>query len=155
LKDIKPNKGDSKMEIFIVDDNKVFRDMLKYFISETPDMTVVAEACDGDEAVAMASKNDFDLVILDIAMPGKSGLDVLHELKRMKPYMPILMLSMFPEEHYELSVMNDGADGYVRKDNMVDQLIEAVQRILHGGKYFNIALPEEWGGNFGFQGWNA
>jgi two-component system invasion response regulator UvrY len=132
-----------KSKILIVDDQKVFRDVLTNIISETSDMTVVAEASDGDEALDMASKNDFDMVILDIAMPGISGLDVLKELKSIKPYLPILILSMFPAEHYELSVLNAGADGYVTKDNMMDDLIEAMRQILNGGKYFNFSLPEE------------
>jgi DNA-binding NarL/FixJ family response regulator len=138
-----------KSKILIVDDQKVFRDVLTNIISETSDMTVVAEASNGDEALAMASKNDFDMVILDIAMPGISGLDVLKELKIKKPYLPILMLSMFPAEHYELSARKTGADGYVTKDNMADELIKAMQQILDGGKYFSFSLPEELGGNFG------
>ena len=132
-----------KSKILIVDDQKVFRDVLTNIISETSDMTVVAEASDGDEALDMASKNDFDMVILDIAMPGISGLDVLKELKIKKPHLPVLILSMFPAEHYELSVLNAGADGYVTKDNMMDDLIEAMRQILNGGKYFNFSLPEE------------
>ena len=118
--------------------------MLKLLISETPDMTVIAEASNGDKALDIANKNDFDIVILDIAMPGRDGLNVLNELKSIKPSLPVLILSTFPEEYYELSVMNDGADGYVRKDNMADQLIEAIRRILNGGKYFNVSLPEEF-----------
>ncbi len=140
---------DLKTKILIVDDHKFFRDTLKLFISETSDMTVVAEASNGDEALDIASRNDFDLVVLDIAMPGRSGLDVLKELKSIKPYLSVLILSMFPVEHYELSVMKAGADGYVKKDNMTDELIKAMQQILHGEKYFSFSLPEELGGNFG------
>jgi two-component system invasion response regulator UvrY len=138
-----PVNESSKKRILIVDDNKVFREMLKRFISETPDMTVIAEAGDGDEALRIANRNDFDIVILDIAMPNRYGLDVLNDLKSMKPYLPVLILSMFPEEYYELSAMKNGADGYVRKDNMADHLIEAIQRILNNGKYFNVSLTEE------------
>jgi two-component system invasion response regulator UvrY len=141
--------GNSKTKILIVDDNKVFREMLKFFISETPDMSVIAEASNGDEALEIAGKNDFDLVILDIDMPGKSGLDVLNELKIKKPQLPVLMLSMFPAEQYELSVLRAGADGYVTKNNMTDDLIEAMQRIMDGEKYFNVTFPEELQGNFG------
>jgi len=137
-----PLNENSKKRILIIDDNKAFREILKRFISETSNMNVTAEAGDGDEALHIASKNDFDIVTLDIAMPNRDGLDVLNELKSMKPYLPVLILSMFPEEYYELSVMNDGADGYVRKDNMADHLIEAIQRILNGGKYFNVSLTE-------------
>lgn len=142
-------KRNTKKKILIADDQKVFRNMLTNIISETSDMTVVAEASNGDEALDMASKNDFDLVVLDIAMPGIGGIDVLKELKSIKPYLPVLMLSMFPAEHYELSVLNAGADGYVTKDNMIDDLIKAMRHILDGGKYFNFSLPEEFGGNFG------
>ena len=135
--------NENPKRILIIDDNKVFREMLKFLISETPDMTVTAEAGDGHEALDTASKNDFDIVILDIAMPGRDGLNVLKELKIKKPRLPILMLSMFPAEQYELSALRAGADGYVRKDNMADQLIEAIQRILNGGKYFKVSFPKD------------
>jgi two-component system invasion response regulator UvrY len=132
----------SKKRILIVDDNKIFRETLKFLISQTPDMTVTAEAGDGNEAIDTASKDDFDIVILDIAMPGRDGLNVLKELKIRKPHLPTLILSMFPAEQYELAASMLGADGYIRKDDMADQLIEAIKRILNGGKYFNVSLTE-------------
>jgi DNA-binding NarL/FixJ family response regulator len=137
-----------KSKILIVDDHELFRESLKQFISETSDMAVADEAGNGHEAIDKVSKNDFDMVVLDINMPGISGLDVLKELKMKKPYLSVLMLSMFPVEHYELSVMNAGGDGYVTKDNMTDELIKAMRQILNRGKYFNFLLPEEFGSNF-------
>jgi two-component system invasion response regulator UvrY len=141
--------GSAKTKILIADDNKVFRELLKYFIAEIPGMAVSAEATNGHEAFDIASRNDFDMVILDITMPDRDGLDVLKELKMKKPQLPILMLSMFPAEQYELSVLKAGADGYVTKNNMTDDLIEAMQRILGGEKYFNVTFPEELQSNFG------
>jgi len=131
------NNSNVKSKILIVDDHELFRDRLRRFISETSDMVVADEAGNGYEALDKASKNDFDMVVLDINMPGISGLDVLQELKSRKPYLSILMLSMFPVEHYELSVMKAGGDGYVTKDNMTDELIKAMRQILDGGKYFD------------------
>jgi len=131
------NNSNVKSKILIVDDHELFRDRLKRFISETSDMAVADEAGNGHEALDKASKNDFDMVVLDINMPGISGLDVLQELKSRKPYLSVLMLSMFPVEHYELSVMKAGGDGYVTKDNMTDELIKAMRQILNGGKYFD------------------
>ena len=149
-----PHNSNVKSKILIVDDHELFRDRLKRFISETSDMTVTDEAGNGHEALDKAGKNDFDMVVLDINMPGISGLDVLEELKHRKPYLSVLMLSMFPVEHYELSVMKAGGDGYVTKDNMTDDLIKAMRQILNGGKYFNFLLPEELEGNVGFDTFN-
>jgi two-component system invasion response regulator UvrY len=146
---MKPLNENSKTKILIVDDNKTFRDILKTIISESFDMHVVAEARNGDEALKIARKNDFDMVILDIDMPGISGLDVLKELKIKSPQMPILMLSMFPAEYYELSAMRTGADGYMTKDTIADGLTEAIRQIFDGKKHFNVSLPEELGGDFG------
>lgn len=136
-----------KTKILIVDDHDFFRESLKRFISDTLDMCVFTEAGSGDEALDIARSSDFDLVVLDIAMPGRSGLDVLKELKSTKPHLPVLILSMFPAEHYELSAMKTGAEGYVTKDKMIDELIGAMQRILHGKKYFSFSLPEELRGD--------
>jgi DNA-binding NarL/FixJ family response regulator len=138
-----------KSKILIVDDQELFRERLKQFISGTSDMAVTGEAGNGHEALDKTMKNDFDMIVLDINMPGISGLDVLQELKNKKPYLSILMLSMFPVEYYELSVMKAGGDGYVTKDNMTAELIKAMRQILDGGKYFKVSLPEEWGGDFG------
>jgi len=131
------NNSNVKSTILIVDDHELFRDRLRRFISETSDMVVADEAGNGYEALDKAGKNDFDMVVLDINMPGISGLDVLEELKSRKPYLSVLMLSMFPVEHYELSVIKAGGDGYVTKDNMTYELIKAMRQILDGEKYFN------------------
>jgi len=109
-------------------------------------MVVTDEAGNGNDALEKASKKFFDMVVLDIDMPGMSGLDVLQELKSKNPDLSVLMLSMFPVEHYELSVMKTGGDGYMTKGNMTDELIMAMRQILKGGKYFNFSLPEELGG---------
>jgi DNA-binding NarL/FixJ family response regulator len=140
--------GQSKIKanILIVDDNELFRERLRRFISETSDMVVTDEAGNGNDALEKASKKFFDMVVLDIDMPGMSGLDVLQELKSKNPDLSVLMLSMFPVEHYELSVMKTGGDGYMTKGNMTDELIMAMRQILKGGKYFNFSLPEELGG---------
>jgi two-component system, NarL family, invasion response regulator UvrY len=140
--------GQSKIKanILIVDDNELFRERLRRFISETSDMVVTDEAGNGNDALEKASKKFFDMVVLDIDMPGMSGLDVLQELKSKNPDLSVLVLSMFPVEHYELSVMKTGGDGYMTKGNMTDELIMAMRQILKGGKYFNFSLPEELGG---------
>jgi two-component system, NarL family, invasion response regulator UvrY len=139
--------GQSKIKanILIVDDNELFRERLRRFISETSDMVVTDEAGNGNDALEKASKKFFDMVVLDIDMPGMSGLDVLQELKSKNPDLSVLVLSMFPVEHYELSVMKTGGDGYMTKGNMTDELIMAMRQILNGGKYFNFSLPEELG----------
>ncbi len=106
-------------------------------------MVVAGEACDGNEALSQALKNDYEVVVLDISMPGKSGLDVLRELKERKPQLNILMLSIHREEQYGLRVLKAGASGYLTKESLPEELISAIRRISRGKKYITLSLAEE------------
>ena len=131
------------IRILIADDHSIVREGLKQIVAEVPDMEVADTASDGQEALNKALKNDFDVIILDISMPIKTGLDVLKELKEKKPGLNILMLSIHPEEHYALRVLKAGASGYLTKESAPDELITAIRRISQGRKYITLSLAEK------------
>ena len=128
--------------ILIADDHAIFREGLKQVIGMTVDMTVVDEAVNGQELLGKIQNNDYDLVIVDISMPGRNGLDALVELKNMKPNLPVLVLSMHPEEQYALRAYKSGASGYLTKGSPSHELIDALQKISRGKKYVSASLAE-------------
>ncbi len=130
------------IRILIADDHAIVRKGLKQIISETQDMVVADEAGDGQEVLNKVRKNGFDMVLLDISMPGRTGLDILRELRAEKPKMPILVLSMYPEEQYAVRVLRAGASGYLTKESAPDELIAAIRRVSLGKKYITPSLAE-------------
>lgn len=132
-----------KTKILIADDHTIIREGLKQIISETPDMTVADEAIDGHEVLNKALKHDYDVVILDITMPGINGLDVLKQIKAQKPKLPILVLSVHPEEQYAVRTLKAGASGYLTKESAPDELIAAIRKVSVGKKYVSFSLAEK------------
>jgi two-component system invasion response regulator UvrY len=130
--------GKEKIKILIADNHEIFHEILRRIISGTPEMIVAAEANNGSEVLKMLNNGNFDLVIMDIEMSDRNGFDILNEIKNKKPAPPVLILSMFPEEQYAASAFNNGADGYVMKASMVDELVDAIRMIMQGKKYFNV-----------------
>jgi two-component system invasion response regulator UvrY len=130
------------LRILIADDHPVFRQGLKQIIAETPDMVVTDEATDGWEALKKARAGCCDVVLLDISMPSRNGIDVLVQLKKEKPRLPILMLSMHPEEQYAVRALKEGASGYLTKESAPDELIQAIRKASTGGKYVSSFLAE-------------
>jgi two-component system invasion response regulator UvrY len=130
------------LKILIADDHPVFRRGLKQIIAETPDMVVADEATNGWEVLSKVGTSDYDVVLLDITMPGKDGLDVLTRLKSEKPRLPVLMLSMHPEEQYAVRALKLGASGYVTKESAPDELVIAIRKVSTGGKYVSSSLAE-------------
>ncbi|RII27787.1 MAG: DNA-binding response regulator [Geobacter sp.] len=128
--------------ILVADDHAIFREGLKQVIGSTVDMTVVDEAINGQELLNKVQTNDYDLVILDISMPGRNGLDVLVEMKNIRPKLPVLVMSMHPEEQYALRAYKSGASGYLTKGSPSNELLEALQKISLGKKYVSSALAE-------------
>jgi DNA-binding NarL/FixJ family response regulator len=131
------------IKILIADDHPIVRKGLKEIIEVTPDMMVGDEASNGQEALEKVRKNDFDVVLLDISMPGRSGLDILKELKSEKPELSVLILSMHPEEQYAVRVLKAGASGYLTKESAPEELITAIKKASKGRKYVSSSLAEK------------
>jgi two-component system invasion response regulator UvrY len=131
------------MKILIADDHSVVREGLKQILSERSDMAVTAEASTGHEVLKQIEKNNFDLVVLDISMPGRGGLDILKEIRNKRPKLPVLILSMYPEEQYAVRVLKAGASGYMTKDSAPHELINAIKQISKGKKYVSPSLAEK------------
>lgn len=129
-------------KVLVADDHAVVREGIKRIIEETADMVVAGEAVNGWEVLEKARGGDYDVVVLDISMPGKNGMEILKELKRERPGVPVLILSMHPEEQYALRALRAGASGYVTKESAPDELIAALEKVLRGGKYITSALAE-------------
>jgi DNA-binding NarL/FixJ family response regulator len=130
------------IKILVADDHAIVREGLKQILVETSDIVVAGEASDGNQALNQVRKGDYDLVLLDIAMPGMSGLEVLKQLKSERPDLPVLMLSMYPEEQYAVRTLKAGASGYLTKESAPDELIAAIRKVCMGGKYVTSSLAE-------------
>jgi two-component system invasion response regulator UvrY len=130
------------LRILVADDHEVVRKGLVKVLSETLQPIRIDEASNGQEAVSKASKTDYDLVVLDMKMPGKSGLDVLKELKQHLPKLPVLILSMLPEEQFAIRAIRAGASGYLTKDAAGDELVLAIRKALKGERYISGSLAE-------------
>jgi len=131
------------IKILIADDHAIVREGLKQILSQTPDMVVVAEASNGQEALDKLARNNIDLIVLDISMPGKDGLDVLSEIMSKRPQLPVLILSMYPAEQYAVRVLKAGASGYLTKESAPDELVKAIRQISEGKKYISPSLAEK------------
>jgi len=130
------------LRILIADDHPLFRRGLKQIITETSDMVVADEAADGREALSKAETGDYDVLLLDITMPFKNGVDVLSQLKNERPTLPVLMLSMHPEEQYAVRALRAGASGYLTKESAPEELVAAIRKVSAGGKYVSASLAE-------------
>jgi DNA-binding NarL/FixJ family response regulator len=131
------------LNILIVDDHAVVRAGLKQILAETADMKAAGEAAAGSEALAMVRGGSFDLVLLDIALPDMNGLEVLKEMLRENMKLPIMMLSMYPEEQYAIRALKAGARGYLTKESAPAELIAAIRRVSQGGRYISQSLAED------------
>lgn len=130
------------VRILIADDHAVVRRGLKQILEEAVTGLVSGETANAEETVSAVREHDWDLVILDMSMPGTSGLTTLRDLKQLRPRLPILFLSIHPEEQYAARVLRAGAAGYLTKDSAPNQLVDAVRKVLSGGKYVSPALAE-------------
>lgn len=130
------------IKILIADDHAIVREGLKRILGSATDMAVNGEASTGQEVLEKVTRDNFDVLVLDISMPGRNGLDILRDLRVMKPKLHVLMLSMFPEEQYAVRVIRAGASGYMTKDSAPDELVTAIRRISQGRKYVSPSLGE-------------
>jgi DNA-binding NarL/FixJ family response regulator len=130
------------MRVLIVDDHPVIRRGLKDILSEQKEIEVCAEAGNAAEALELARKNKPDIVLMDITMPGRSGVEALQDIKREFPHMPVLMLSIHPEDQYALRSLKAGASGYLTKESAPDELMKAIAKAVAGGRYVTESLAE-------------
>jgi DNA-binding NarL/FixJ family response regulator len=131
------------MRVLIADDHAVFRRGLRETLAESFSRVTFEEAKTAQEALEHVRRKDWDVVILDISMPGKSGLDILDELKRLRPKLPILLLSMHPEEQFARRALKAGVAGYLTKESVPEELKAAVRRVVVGGRYVSATLAEK------------
>ena len=129
-------------KILIADDHKILRDGLKRIISDASDFIVAGEAGTSVDVLKELRKESYDVLLLDISMPGRSGLDIIKEVKSIRPECSILVLSTFPEEQYAMRVIRAGASGYLTKESATDKLIEAIEKVSVGRKYISSAMLE-------------
>lgn len=131
------------LKILVADDHAIVRQGVKQILADSHDMVVCDEASDGQEALDKALLNDYDVVLLDISMPGKNGLEVLRELGSQKPGLPVLILTMHSEQDYAMRVLRQGASGYISKQSAPEELMTAILRVASGGKYVSPSLAED------------
>jgi len=130
------------MKILICDDHEIVRVGIRYMLQQLPGVTLIKEAGDGREVLDSLKNGDFDIVVLDISLPGISGLEVLQRIKAKWKRTNVLMLSIYPQEQYAIRALKLGASGYLTKDVASEELLVAVKKIAMGGKYISPSLAE-------------
>lgn len=130
------------IKTLIVDDHSIVREGLKRILDESDDINVTAEAGNSEDAIRLIQNNQFDIIILDISMPGKSGLELLRDIKSINPNQHVLILSMHSENIYAKRTLLAGASGYMTKESASEDLVDAIYKIQSGGKYISPALAE-------------
>jgi len=131
------------INILVADDHAVVRQGVKQILAEVKDMVVKDEAQNGSETLKKVTENEYDVVLLDISMPGRSGLEVLEDIKAQRPKQAVLILSMHPEEQYAVRALRAGASGYLTKASAPQELIGAIRKVAGGGKYVTSSLAEK------------
>jgi two-component system invasion response regulator UvrY len=137
------------ISILIADDHTVVRRGVLQILAEAPDMVAAGEASTGGEVLQAVHRNDFDVVLLDIALPDISGLEILKQLRSLKPDLQILILSMYPERQYAIRALRAGAAGYLTKESAPAELIAAIRQVSQGRKYVTQSLAEKLAAELG------
>ena len=130
------------IKVLIADDHPIVRQGLRQIFSGVSDMKVAGEAVNAQETLDQVRAGEWDVLVLDITMPGRSGFDILKELKHEQPSLPVLVLSIHAEEQFAVRVLKAGASGYLTKENAPDELIKAIRKVVSGGKYISRNLAE-------------
>ena len=131
------------IRLLIADDHPIVREGLKRILAESPDIQLAGEAVDGNEVLSLCENDDFDVLLLDISMPGPGFLEILQRLEAKHPLIRILVLSMHPEDHYAIRAIKAGAAGYLTKDHSPEELAKAVRRVYRGFRYITPTLAED------------
>jgi two-component system invasion response regulator UvrY len=130
------------INVLIADDHPIVRQGLRQILSGIPDMAVAGEAVNGQEALAQVRAGGWDVLVLDITMPDRSGFEILKEVKYEQPHLPVLVLSIHAEEQFAVRLLKAGASGYLTKENAPDELVKAIRKVVSGGKYISRSLAE-------------
>ena len=131
-----------RLRILIVDDHPIVRQGLRQLLADSADVREVGEAAHGHEVVDLVRQSDWDAVVLDIGLPGRGGIEILKDIKRERPRLPVLILSMHPEDQYAIRALRAGAAGYLTKDAATEKLLEAIRKITDGGRFITEELAE-------------
>ena len=131
-----------KHEVLVVDDHAIIRDGLKKILADTDDLEVTGEAANGNQALEKIRERNWSLVILDLSMPGRSGIELIKLMKAERPKLPILIFSMHPEEQYAVRVIRAGASGYLSKEEDSDHFLPAIRRVAMGGMFISPKVAE-------------
>lgn len=137
-----------KIKILIADDHAIVREGLKQIVAEEKDMIVAGEAENSQKLMELLQKEKWDIIILDINMPGRNGLEILKDIKQLYSDLPVLILSMFSEEHYGIRAIKAGASGYLKKVSAPEELVSAIRKIVSGRKYITETLAEKLAESF-------
>jgi two-component system, NarL family, invasion response regulator UvrY len=130
------------IEVLVADDHAIIRDGLKKILADTADFAVAGEAANGNIALEQVRERDWDLVVLDMSMPGRSGLELIKLMKAERPKLPILVFSMHPEEQYAVRAIRAGAAGYLSKESDSDLLLPAMRKVAAGGAFVSAKVAE-------------
>jgi DNA-binding NarL/FixJ family response regulator len=128
--------------LLVVDDHEIVRAGIKQLLSDQGEFIVAGEAASGDEAVKMVREANWDVVLLDISMPDMDGIDALTLIRRIKPDLPVLILTMHPEDHFAVNLLRAGANGYLRKDCSAEMLVGAIKTVASGRRFISPALGD-------------
>jgi two-component system invasion response regulator UvrY len=131
-----------KRDVLVADDHAIIRDGLRKILADTGDLQVAGEAADAQGVVEQVRSRDWDLVVLDMSMPGRSGLELIKQLKSERPRLPILVFSMHPEEQYAVRAIRAGASGYLSKETDSDMLLPAMRKVAGGGAFVSAKVAE-------------
>jgi len=131
------------LRILLADDHPVVRQGVKQILAESFAQATFGEARNAHELLELVGGERWDIVVLDLAMPGGNGLDSLKQIKHDHPQLPVLILSMFPEDQYAVRTIRDGAAGYLNKESAPEELVQAIRKILHGGVYISTSVADE------------
>ena len=140
---MKNNFDSNKIKVLLADDHTVLRDGLKMILAETQNIVASDEAKNGHEVLEKVKKNHFDVVVLDAAMPGLAGMETLKQLRIDQPDLPVLILTMYPEERIAARFLKAGASGFLTKDSASEQLVEAIKKVFHGEKFITPELAQK------------
>ena len=131
------------LNILLADDHPVVRQGIRQILAETFVQATFGEACNTRELFDLVGKGRWDILVLDLSMPGGNGLEALKQIKHDHPKLPVMILSMFPEDQYAVRTIRAGAAGYLNKESATEELVQAIRKILHGGQYISPAVADE------------